>query len=438
MRLVEREFDIASPRFGDISDSYLYVLAAESASKCGMDDNVVRFTITESDANRLHCEIGVIEWGPHAAPSLFPENPFNFRKRRHECVDQFNAALVIPTGVGAEFGGHAGDGGAVARLVASACDNLITHPNVVNACDYNEIPENALYVEGSSLDRLLMGKVGLRKVRSNKIMLVVDTDTEEALVEKVINVVGAARATLGLDCEIQRLKPAFKAEALKTSSGRATGLVTGFEHLTACMERHEGDFDALALVSEVKIPPGVEEAYFATQEEAVNPWGGAEAMITHAASLLYNVPAAHAPILPTMAQVNRHWGLVDPRKAAEVESATFLFCLLKGLRRSPGIVKVEDGADTGGCLMAEDVSCLIIPDGCVGIPLLAALNQGIPVIAVKNRNLMENNLLMWPFKDDKLFFADSYLEAVGIMGALKAGVTVDSVRRPLPATVVRA
>ena len=40
-----------------------------------------------------------------------------------------------------------------------------------------------------------------------------------------------------------------------------------------------------------------------------------------------------------------------------------------------------------------DVNCLVIPDGCVGLPVLAALQQGIPVIAVKeNRNIMKNEL----------------------------------------------
>jgi len=31
---------------------------------------------------------------------------------------------------------------------------------------------------------------------------------------------------------------------------------------------------------------------------------------------------------------------------------------------------------------------------------------------------------------------DSYLEAVGVMAALRSGVAIDSVRRPIPATKV--
>ena len=74
-----------------------------------------------------------------------------------------NIVLIIPTGIGAEIGGHAGDGNPVAKLFGSICDNLITHPNVVNASDINEMPENTLYVEGSILDRFLRGEIYLNQ-----------------------------------------------------------------------------------------------------------------------------------------------------------------------------------------------------------------------------------------------------------------------------------
>ena len=53
-----------------------------------------------------------------------------------------------------------------AQLLASVCDTLITHPNVVNASDINEMPANSLYVEGGALCRMLMGTAGLQPVRS--------------------------------------------------------------------------------------------------------------------------------------------------------------------------------------------------------------------------------------------------------------------------------
>ncbi len=73
----------------------------------------------------------------------------------------------------------------------------------------------------------------------------------------------------------------------------------------------------------------------------------------------------------------------------------------------------------------------------MGLPTLAALEQGIPVIAVReNKNRMKNRLEELGFGEGKLLFAENYPEAVGIMTALKAGVALGSVRRPLAETKV--
>lgn len=53
-----------------------------------------------------------------------------------------NIVFIVPTGIGAEIGGHAGDASPAAKLIASLCDNFVTHPNVFNASDINEMPEN--------------------------------------------------------------------------------------------------------------------------------------------------------------------------------------------------------------------------------------------------------------------------------------------------------
>jgi hypothetical protein len=63
--------------------------------------------------------------------------------------------------------------------------------------------------------------------------------------------------------------------------------------------------------------------------------------------------------------------------------------------------------------------------------------QGIPVIAVKeNKNRMLNNLEELPFKYNKLFIVDNYLEAVGVMNSLKASIDPRVVRRPFSYTKV--
>jgi hypothetical protein len=49
-------------------------------------------------------------------------------------------------------------------------------------------------------------------------------------------------------------------------------------------------------------------------------------------------------------------------------------------------------------ITAADISRLVIHDGCLGLPTLAALQQDIKVIAVKeNKNLMRNDLAFLPW-----------------------------------------
>ena len=71
------------------------------------------------------------------------------------------------------------------------------------------------------------------------------------------------------------------------------------------------------------------------------------------------------------------------------------------------------------------------------LPTLAALEQNIPVIAVReNKNVMQNDLTTLPWRPGHLYLVENYWEAAGVIMALKAGVTPASLRRPLSATRV--
>ena len=90
-----------------------------------------------------------------------------------------------------------------------------------------------------------------------------------------------------------------------------------------------------------------------------------------------------------------------------------------------------------GVFTAADISCLVIPDGCLGLPTLAALEQRISVIAVhENRNLMKNDLSALPWAPGQFHQVGNYSEAVGVIAAMRAGIDPASVRRPLAGTVV--
>ena len=253
-----------------------------------------------------------------------------------------------------------------------------------------------------------------------------------------VNAVSAARAALGLDCaRVVKMAQPVRMRAEYSVSGRAVGRVEGLERLCRVLYRYRSEYDAVALASVIDVPPETHELYFGGDGEMVNPWGGVEAILTHAISMIFDVPSAHAPMLESTEILNQDLGVVDPRMAAEAVSTAFLYCVLKGLHRSPRIVTDPAAFPSPGVLSAADVSCLVIPDGCVGLPTLAAFEQGIPVIAVReNRNLMRNDLTALPFVPGKLIIVDNYLEAAGVMTAMKAGVALASVRRPLEETIV--
>ena len=392
----------------------------------------VRFAVTRTDETHYQCELGFLE-GPEIQDVDELNSIFNFNRRKIERTDTFNAAFLVPTGIGAEIGGHAGDATPAARVLAQACDRLITHPNVVNASDLNEMPENALYVEGSALTRVLMGTAALQPVRSNRVLVIIDDHEIEIFANDTVNAVNAARATYGFDCaKIVKLNPPLRMTAEFMKSGRAAGEVKGLERVLSVLNENAGTFDAVAIASVIDLDQETHEQYFHLDGEMINPWGGVEAMLTHAISMLYEIPAAHSPMLENHEVANFDLGLVEPRLAAEAVSLTFVQCMFKGLHRSPRIITDPDTMREAGLLTAADISCLVIPDKCVGLPTLAAMKQGIPVIAVReNDNLMENDLRALPWVPGQLHIVENYWEAVGVMTALKAGITPSSLRRPI-------
>ena len=389
-----------------------------------------RVRIPNSDQEGHHCEIGLLRG---LEGRRRPASIFDLDRRTLENAQQFNAVLLVPTGVGAEIGGHAGDAMPVAALLASVCDTLITHPNVVNASDVIEMPANCLYVEGSVIARLLQGQLGLQRVRNNRLLVVLGPHDDELFVHAAVNSVNAARTSYGLvQPQVLRLEHGLQMDSQYARSGRAAGRVRGLEPLFVELDRRRNQYDAVAITSLIGVPPGYHFEYFDQMGEMVNPWGGVEAMLTHAVSAIYDMPSAHAPMLESREIANADPGVVDPRMAAEAVSLAMIQCVLKGLQRSPRLVTDVEARRHPSVLNAADVSCLVIPDGCVGLPTLAALEQGITTIAVReNRNLMSNDLTDLPWGAGQLHIVENYWEAAGVMAALRAGVDPATVRRPL-------
>lgn len=328
-----------------------------------------------------------------------------------------NVVLIIPTGLGAEIGGHAGDALPVAKLLASTCDNLITHPNVLNASDINEMTDNTLYVEGSMLDLFLENEVFLEKVNHNKILLVANAPVKN----EIINSVSAARATIGADIEILELDTPLYMTG-NFMDGKASGVFTGADELIDQVHSHatDHDFDCVAIATPIEVSKKVKKRYFA--KGGVNPWGGIEAMVSKYIAEGLRIPVAHSPCDAEGEKFSND--IVDPRMAAEVVSVSYLHCILKGLHKAPKLTEYEG-------LGVHDIDFLVTPINCVGRPHEACMKQSIPIIAV-----MENKTVLNDKMPDSFIIVDNYLEAAGIIMAHRAGIDYRTVRRPLENTKI--
>ena len=429
MRFLERE--ISFPKIQDNKNLLSYI--QEQTSSCLSEDGLlpIRIAVTDSLGPNYKCEVGVLSTED---ASSFEEAKlvFEFRKRKFENTKKFNVVFLVPTGIGCEIGGHAGDATPVARLLSSGCDNLITHPNVFNASDLNEMPENSLYVEGSTICRLMMGTAGLQPVRSNRILAVIDKNEHEFFENAAVNSINAARAVLGIECsDIVKLDPSITMKSEYSSSERAVGTIDGIDNLFSLLKRYEGSYDAVAISSTINVPRNYHMDYFLSEGDMVNPWGGVEAMLTHAVSYKLNIPSAHSPMFESPEIANMNPGVVEARMSAEAVSTTFFHCVLKGLHKSPKIITDQDVFHYDDIISAKDVSCLVIPDGCLGLPTLAALEQGIKVVAVKeNKNRMKNDLNELPWDTGQFIRVENYLEAAGVLNSIKNGIDPSSIRRP--------
>ena len=429
MRVSEIDFRLPCPP-GDVSA--LKWLADHTKRKLPVGEELVRLVVTESNQDFYNCEATTYRAGSDAH-LISPGMALEFRRRRSENTGRFNVAMLIPTGIGAAIGGHAGDATPVAQLMASVCDNLVIHPNVVNASDINEMPANALYIEGSVLCRLIMGTVGIQPVRANQVLVLIHPHPDRVFTNLAMNAVNAARSSYGLNCPrvIEMDRPLVMSPDY-TGSERAAGTVEGFENLCYLLDKYRGEYDAIAIASVISTPLHYYSDYFWSDGDMVNPWGGVESMLTHTISSMYDLPSAHAPMLESQAVLDIETGVVDPRMAAEVISVSFLQCVLKGLQRSPNIIRDPEAMRDPGVLTARDISCLVIPDGCLGLPTFAALEQGIQVIAVReNVNLMKNDLEALPWASGQLHIVDNYWEAAGVLSAIRTGIEPSAVRRPL-------
>ncbi|MEB3312343.1 MAG: DUF3326 domain-containing protein [Snowella sp.] len=334
----------------------------------------------------------------------------------------YNVVLIVPTGIGAAIGGYAGDALPIARTMAQVCDRLITHPNVMNGAQLYWPIANALYVEGYGLDQFAQGNWGLQPIQPNRVGLILDQGIEDDLRLRHLQVADATRATLGLNLTDYVITDApLNVELRITESGTSWGTIGNPGSLLRAAETLIQQAQATAIAVIARFPDDVDSVILTSyrQGKGVDPLSGAEAVISHLIVRQFQIPTAHAPALSPLPLDSS----ISPRSAAEEIGYTFLPCVLVGLSRAPQFV----AQPTIDSLWANQVNALVIPASAAGGS--ATLNfsqQNCLIIAVE-----ENHTVLQVPPESlgiKAIRVNSYLEALGVLIAHRAGINLESFR----------
>jgi len=351
--------------------------------------------------------------------------------------------LIIPTGIGCDVGGFAGDAIPAARLLASASECLITHPNVMNGGSLYWPDPHIHYVEGYSLNLFAAGEVFLQPVRQQKVGLLLDAGLESDLKKRHLQVVDGCVASLGLDIgPIITTETALSINLEKGLSGSSWGNIEEPDVLLRGAEKlKKAGATAIAVITRFPDDSDDLETKLYRQGHGVDIIAGAEAVISHFLVKHLLIPCAHAPGLAPL-PINYD---LDPRTSGEEIGYTFLQSVLVGLSRAPDLIskstmqtKENSFFQVKTLLSDRNLGAVVVPEGALGgEAILSCIQKFIPLIIVSNQSVLNVSSskmrldLQTDYQDKKVFYAENYLEAAGLITALRHGINIKSLRRPI-------
>lgn len=341
----------------------------------------------------------------------------------------FSVVLIVPTGIGASIGGYAGDAIPVARAMASICDRLITHPNVLNGAQLYWSQDNIFYVEGYALDKFAAGEWGLQPVHQNRIGLILDQAIETDLRLRHLQAADAARATLGLDIpEYIITDQPLKVELRNSDTGISWGTIGNPDSLLRAAEKliTKGRVNAIAVVARFPDDIDTESLDNYRQGIGVDALAGAEAVISHLLVREFKIPVAHAPALSGLPVDAK----VSPRAAAEELGYTFLSCVLVGLSKAPQFITNFNSPTDYQTIWAKEIDALVIPaNACGGSAMLSFSDLKTKIIAVEDNQTAIN--VPSQALGIEVIKVQSYLEALGVLVAYRTGVNFNALKPKL-------
>jgi hypothetical protein len=395
--------------------------ALPSVIENSLGRNVLRYYIAEVTKDELVLETTTCTGEPR---------PISRRAELRSPSGKSAVLSVVPTGVGCRIGGYAGDASPITNLLAGTADYLITNPNAVNASDFIGLgAENIVYTDGYAMDLFCKGLIDLRLPYSNRIGVIVET-AEDWKLDMVFNLINTVRAVHGVNIvDYVITDRPIGGRCVENSSRAFVGVVDNPEVLyEACERLTKNGANAIAITSNIQDIP-LENYARHFDGNYANPVGGVEAIISYVVSSRYHLPTAHAPMI-NIRQLDLKHNVVDARGAGEMVSGSGLACILLGLRKAPQISESYN-YPLSQVLTIDELLAVIMPANCLGgIPAIFAQNYNIPIITIAD-NQTVLDVTQSKLGLSNVVEARSYTEAAGLVIALKRGISLESLTRPL-------
>ncbi len=302
-------------------------------------------------------------------------------------------ALSIPTGIGADIGGYAGDFGYIAREFSKHF-YCIVNPNAVNGGILSAINYDMAYLEGYLFDEFFKGNISFtpkKLYETNKIGVIFDCAIPKNILNVHLNTISALKMVQGIDTIAIEYTKKPVGVGIEIENDISTGTVENPKEIIDCAKKLiKKGAQAIALIC--FFGEDSEDANY-SNAQGIDPIGGIEAVLSHIITKEFQIPCAHAP---AFSDIDISQKIENPKVSSELISSTYLPCIMQGLSIAPKICKND------GKIKNKDVKYLIVPYDAMGSSaVLSSIKEDIKIIAVKNKTTLNvdcNKLSVEPYK----------------------------------------
>ena len=381
--------------------------------------NIVKLNLVKSTREKLYFHVVSLH-----GVNLFLDEPYVGAGFKLAPTNDKITCLIIPTGIGALYGGYAGDANPIAKLFSKTNKYLLTHPNVVNGAVLSDIPENTIYLEGYLLDQFLLGGISIIPNNKNKIGVIFDKGIDSKRLDYEINVLNALQTFYGCNIECYTIteKPILVKPEIN-EHGFSTGEILNIDCLIdKALELKQDGITAIAICVSMPDPELNKKYIFG---EGIDPIGGIESLISHAVSSVTGLVSAHAPVLTDTPDVD--YKNISPLSASEYIALTFLPSVISGLRYSPTVIK--SSVDKG--LTNNNIGQIIVPYngfGSAGVLFLASMLNEKIFLVKENQTCLNVDP-----KDIRINFniVEKYLDLIPEKVLHESPINLNVLRRPV-------